>query len=98
MPDTEGELKLVTEHLDDSLMTLSAFTGLAHENFAHGDGWRFMMLGRSLERISLTATIINTMLSRQPEDVDVLEAILKLFDSTMTVSYTHLTLPTILLV
>ena len=84
MPDTEGELKPITAQLDESLMTLSAFTGLTHENFVHGDGWRFLMLGRRLERISLTSTIINTMLSKQPEDVDVLEALLKLFDSTMT--------------
>lgn len=84
LQEETGELDLISGHLDDSLMTLSAFTGLAHENFSHGDGWRFMMLGRRLERITHTSSIINTMLSRQHEDIEILEALLKLFDSSMT--------------
>lgn len=77
-------LEKITGQLDDTLMYLSAFAGLAHENFTHGDGWRFMMLGRRLERVSHTARIINTMLSHDKEDTLLLESLLKLFDSTMT--------------
>jgi len=84
LEDEEGEIKHITQQLDESLMTLSAFTGLAHENFSYGDGWRYMMIGRYLERITSTSSIINTMLADQQDQTDVLEALLKLFDSTMT--------------
>lgn len=78
-------LEKITDQLDTTLMSLSAFAGLAHENFTHGDGWRFMMLGRRLERVSHTALIVNTMLSKDDrEDTMLLESLLKLFDSAMT--------------
>lgn len=77
-------LERISQQLDDTLMSLSAFAGLAHENFTHGDGWRFMMLGRRLERVAHTSVIIETMLSHNRDDVQLLEALLKLFDSTMT--------------
>lgn len=77
-------LKQVSDQLDSALMSLSAFAGLAHENFTHGDGWRFMMLGRRLERINHTCVIINTMLARDRNDTLLLETLLKLFDSVMT--------------
>ncbi|ASJ72506.1 circularly permuted type 2 ATP-grasp protein [Granulosicoccus antarcticus] len=77
-------LERISQKLDDTLMYLSAFAGLAHENFTHGDGWRFMMLGRRLERVTHTSVIIETMLSQNRDDVHLLEALLKLFDSTMT--------------
>lgn len=79
-----GVIEELSEMLDNTLMTLSAFAGLAHENFTHGDGWRFMMLGRRLERVSHTSTIINTMISKNKEDTLLLESLLKLFDSSMT--------------
>ena len=82
--DDSDVIEEISELLDNTLMALSAFAGLAHENFTHGDGWRFMMLGRRLERVSHTGSIINTMLSRDMEDTLLLESLLKLFDSAMT--------------
>lgn len=82
--DDSSQLETVNDLLDDTLMVLSAFAGLAHENFTHGDGWRFMMLGRRLERVQHTSVIINSMLSKESDDVLLLEALLKLFDSVMT--------------
>ncbi|NND89502.1 MAG: alpha-E domain-containing protein, partial [Granulosicoccus sp.] len=77
-------LEQISYQLDDTLMSLSAFAGLAHENFNHGDGWRFMMLGRRIERVAHTAVIIDTMLMHDREDTLLLETLLKLFDSSMT--------------
>ena len=77
-------LKDISERLDSTLMSLSAFAGLAQENFTHGDGWRFMMLGRRLERVQHTCSILNTMLINNHDDVLLLETLLRLFDSTMT--------------
>ena len=77
-------LKQINSQLDDTLLSLSAFAGLAHENFTHGDGWRFMMLGRRLERVHHTCVVIRTMLATDLEDPLLLETLLKLFDSVMT--------------
>ncbi len=82
--DDSGVLEQTSQQLDDILMLLSAFSGLTHENFTHGDGWRFMMLGRRLDRVAQYSVIIDTMLSQEREDTLLLETLLKLFDSTMT--------------
>jgi uncharacterized alpha-E superfamily protein len=37
------------ELLDDTLFTLSAFSGLAMESMTRGLGWRFMDMGRRVE-------------------------------------------------
>lgn len=70
--------------LDELVGGLSAFAGLAHENFTHSDGWRFMMVGRRIERARQTAAIIRTMLDRARDDARVLEDLLQLLDSIMT--------------
>ena len=70
--------------LDELVVGLAAFTGLAHENFTHGDGWRFMMLGRRIERAAQTAAVLGTMLAGDRDDEQVLEALLQLLDSIMT--------------
>ena len=72
------------EVLDRLLGTLAAVAGLTHENFTHGDGWLFLMLGRRIERASIGATALGTMLSRSRDDARLLEGLLKLFDSAMT--------------
>lgn len=82
--DDQDVLKQISDQLDNTLITLSAFAGLAHENLNHGDGWRFLMLGRRLERVRHSTVIINTMLSKNQTDTHLLEALLKLFDSVMT--------------
>lgn len=84
MFDDPEVLEKISNTLNDTLLYLSAFAGLAHENLTHGDGWQFMMMGRRLERITHTSTIINTMLSKEHGNSDLLEALLNLFDSTMT--------------
>ena len=82
--EDSGALEQISDQLDDILMLLSAFSGLTHENFTHGDGWRFMMLGRRLDRVAHYSVIIDTMLSQERDDTLLLETLLKLFDSTMT--------------
>ncbi len=44
---TEGEL---FETADRALRGLAAFAGLARENMIRGDGWRFLEIGRRVER------------------------------------------------
>jgi len=82
--EDSGVLDDVTDQLQNTLTVLSAFAGLAHENFNHGDGWHFMMLGRRIERLASTATIVKTMLAKERDDTLLLETMLRLFDSVMT--------------
>ncbi|MFK8079866.1 MAG: circularly permuted type 2 ATP-grasp protein [Granulosicoccus sp.] len=82
--DNADTLKAINGRLDNTLLSLSAFAGLAHENFTHGDGWRFMMLGRRLERVQHTCVVVNAMLAHNRDDVLLLETLLRLFDSAMT--------------
>jgi len=82
--DDIDTLKDINTRLDNTLLSLSALAGLAHENFTHGDGWRFMMLGRRLERVQHSCIVIDTMLLHENNDVLLLETLLKLFDSVMT--------------
>ena len=72
------------ERLDRLLGTLAAFAGLTHENFTHGDGWLFLMLGRRIARASIGASVLGSMLARSPDDSRLLESLLRLFDSVMT--------------
>ena len=72
------------EMLDRLLGSLAAFAGLSHENFTHGDGWTFLMLGRRIARASIGATVLRTMLARDRTDSRLLESLLRLFDSVMT--------------
>lgn len=72
------------EFLDRLLGSLAAFAGLTHENFTHGDGWTFLMLGRRIARASLSAIAVDAMLQRDAGDSRLLESLLRLFDSLMT--------------
>jgi uncharacterized alpha-E superfamily protein len=71
--------------LDDTLFTLSAFSGLAMESMTRGLGWRFMDMGRRVERALNQAGLIQIGLPRVcTESIGALEALLEVFDSIMT--------------
>ena len=59
---------LVTECLDRIVVDLAALAGLVMESMVRGPGWRFLDLGRRLERAVLLLGIIEAALSRQPDD------------------------------
>ncbi len=50
------------EALDPIVTALMALSGLAHESMVRGIGWRFMQMGKRLERGLLTATTIRELL------------------------------------
>ncbi|BBO91494.1 circularly permuted type 2 ATP-grasp protein [Desulfosarcina ovata] len=71
--------------LDDTLFTLSAFSGLAMESMTRGLGWRFMDMGRRVERAINQTTLIRLGLPRVCMDSSsALEALLEVSDSIMT--------------
>jgi len=74
----------VTAHLNRMITDLAAFSGMEMENMARGHGWRFLDIGRRLERsINLTALMRQAVVVRAPENA-ILEPLLEIADSLMT--------------
>ncbi|GGF21593.1 hypothetical protein GCM10011611_29570 [Aliidongia dinghuensis] len=71
--------------LDQMLQRLAAFNGLVMENMTRGLGWRFLEIGRRLERAYQTLSFVR-VLGRAvgPTEPALLEALLEVADSSMT--------------
>ena len=80
------------DRLDHAVLTLSAFGGLVMESMTRGDGWRFLDIGRKLERaIQMTELLRNTLTGQALGDSGVLEAVLEIADSSITYRSRYLT-------
>ena len=72
-------------HLDETLFTLSSFSGLAMESMTRGLGWRFLDMGRRLERALFQVRLIQIGMTRVSDNAQfALEALLEVSDSIMT--------------
>ncbi|MFO0800178.1 MAG: circularly permuted type 2 ATP-grasp protein [Gemmataceae bacterium] len=75
----------VLDLLNRTVLTLAAFGGLAVESMTRGEGWRFLDLGRRLERsLHMIALLNGTMTHPSQQDGPVLDAVLEVADSGMT--------------
>ncbi len=82
VPPTAAE---VLDTLDRVLVNLAAFGGLATESMSRGEGWRFLDLGRKLERSMNLLTLTAATLSRPlPSEAGILDAVLEVADARMT--------------
>jgi uncharacterized alpha-E superfamily protein len=80
--DRLGDLVLL---LNQALNLLAALTGLGTESMTRGLGWRFLDMGRRIERALQTLRLLNqTLVIALPETPPLLEAILEVCDSSMT--------------
>jgi uncharacterized circularly permuted ATP-grasp superfamily protein/uncharacterized alpha-E superfamily protein len=71
--------------LDSVVLTLSAFSGLLMENTTRGAGWRFLEIGRRMERALQTAELLRSSLSAAAlETAPCLQVLLQIADSSMT--------------
>jgi uncharacterized circularly permuted ATP-grasp superfamily protein/uncharacterized alpha-E superfamily protein len=88
--DAEAEgrtrsLSFELELLDRTVLLLAAFGGLAAESVTRGEGWRFLDMGRKLERALHTITLVrHTLGSAAADEGPLLEALLDVADSSMT--------------
>jgi uncharacterized circularly permuted ATP-grasp superfamily protein/uncharacterized alpha-E superfamily protein len=57
------ELDTVLQALDDMIATIAAFAGLVAENMVRGTGWRFLDIGRRIERGIATAQTMRGVMS-----------------------------------
>jgi uncharacterized circularly permuted ATP-grasp superfamily protein/uncharacterized alpha-E superfamily protein len=75
------------DRLDRHVITLAAFGGLATEGMTRGQGWRFLDMGRRLERSVHTLGMLRSTLvfpSQGMPEGPLLEALLEIADSSMT--------------
>ena len=71
--------------LDRTTLNLAAFGGLASESMTRSEGWRFLDLGRKLERaVSLIALVRVTLVRRAADESQLIDAILEVADARMT--------------
>jgi uncharacterized circularly permuted ATP-grasp superfamily protein/uncharacterized alpha-E superfamily protein len=78
--------------LDQAITTLSAFSGLVMESMTRGDGWRFLDIGRRLERAAQMVDLIRHGLGYECNtDSGQLEVLLEIADSSITYRSRYLT-------
>jgi uncharacterized circularly permuted ATP-grasp superfamily protein/uncharacterized alpha-E superfamily protein len=78
--------------LDQAISTLSAFGGMVMESMTRGDGWRFLDIGRRIERASRMVDLIRHGLGFECDaDSGQLEALLEIADSSITYRSRYLT-------
>jgi uncharacterized circularly permuted ATP-grasp superfamily protein/uncharacterized alpha-E superfamily protein len=70
--------------LNQLIVNLAAFSGMEMENMTRGHGWRFLDIGRRLERSINVVTLVQGALALQPDPVPALEPMLEIADSVMT--------------
>ncbi len=93
---TTGQIEFgaALELLDDTVRSLSAFSGMEMENMTRNHGWRFLDMGRRVERAQHLAELLRSLLARgDPEADGRLVLILELADSIMTYRSRYLTTP-----
>ena len=71
--------------LDGAVITLSAFSGLLMENTVRGFGWRFLEIGRRMERaFQMTELLCSSLNAASPEIEPYLQVLLQAADSSIT--------------
>jgi uncharacterized circularly permuted ATP-grasp superfamily protein/uncharacterized alpha-E superfamily protein len=71
--------------LNQTLLGLAAFHGLARENMTRAQAWRFLDMGLRLERAVYLCTLLDaTLRSPDADNPSVLEAVLDVADSSIT--------------
>src|SRR5436853_5006090 len=71
--------------LDGVVLTLSAFSGLLMENTTRGFGWRFLEIGRRMERALQTSELLRSSLDSAAAELEpCLQILLQIADSAIT--------------
>ncbi len=78
--------------LNQLIVLLSAFAGMGMESMTRGPSWRFLDMGRRIERAQYTVRMLQAVLVRPlAEPAPVIEALLEIADSSMTYRSRYLT-------
>lgn len=74
---------MALDETNAALRQLAAYAGLASENMNRGTGWRFLELGRRIERAVSTARVVR-LLAEEDAPAGALDLMLELGDSQIT--------------
>lgn len=78
--------------LNRLILDLSAFSGMGTESMTRGPGWRFLDMGRRIERADHASSLLRTTLvTPERDDTPVFETLLEIADSSMTYRNRYLT-------
>lgn len=82
----QGETKVeILPELDDLITALAAFSGLSIESMTHGQGWKFLIIGRRIERGQHVVNLLKNILCPVNEDdTTMMEHLLGITDSLLT--------------
>jgi uncharacterized circularly permuted ATP-grasp superfamily protein/uncharacterized alpha-E superfamily protein len=83
----------LAELLDSLVANFAGFVGLAADSMTRGQAWRFLDLGRRIERVVFVARLLRDTLIEPGADPALLESVLEIADSNLTYRrryFTHL--------
>ncbi len=93
-PQGRLEIGAALNVLNGQILTLSAFAGMEMENMTRSYGWRFLDMGRRMERAQHMVEVLKvTLLSGESDEPGVLDLLLELADSFMTYRSRYLATP-----
>ncbi len=87
MPDVSDAVRLNAAHevLDDAILTLTAFSGQTVEGMTHEKGWRFLDMGRRIERaLNLLDLIRRSMQLSDGSETQRMQSLLEIANNAMT--------------
>lgn len=91
-PDEPFHLLGANDLLDQAIITLAAFTGLVMDGMTRGQGWRFLDIGRRIERASQILDVLRYGLGLKVNDDGArLAKVLEIADSSITYRSRYLT-------
>jgi len=79
--------------LDTLVLHLAAFAGMEAENMTRGQGWRFLEVGRRIERALSGLSLLRTASLEGAGETPVLDPLLETCDSVMTYRRRHFSRP-----
>ncbi|MFO0949832.1 MAG: circularly permuted type 2 ATP-grasp protein [Isosphaeraceae bacterium] len=83
--ESRRALSELLDTLDRLVITLAAFSGMSVESMTRGQAWRFLDMGRRLERSLHTLGLLRcTLTTLSGNEAPLLEALLEIADSSMT--------------
>ena len=94
VPPRRSAAEAVLPQLDQGIQRLAAFSGMGMENMTRSFGWRFLDMGRRIERGLQTVALLGSLVeAEEPEDDGSLILLLEIADSFMTYRSRYLVTP-----
>jgi uncharacterized circularly permuted ATP-grasp superfamily protein/uncharacterized alpha-E superfamily protein len=88
-PAGRSRLDHATTILDRVVLSCTSLAGFVMDDMARDDGWRFMVIGRRIERLQHLCTVVAGFLRRCDGSVDETDCLLEIADGLETYRYRY---------